>query len=73
MSKENAEELLLLSQAKMPVVVPLLGPLNPKTKEMPGLSTEMTVFVLWLLARIFHCSQVYQDKGKTNVPEQRVE
>lgn len=44
---------------------------NPHDKKMPGLSTEVTVFVLWLSARIFHCSRVCQDKDKNNMPVQK--
>lgn len=37
---------------------------NPQPKEVPGLHTEVTVFVFQLWPTIFHGSWVYHDKGQ---------
>lgn len=55
----------------MHLAVSLLEPTTPTTKEVPGLRTEMSTFVSWLLPSIFHCSRVCQDKGKNNVASQK--
>lgn len=71
MSKENAEELFPPGRLQMPLTAPLLGSPTPTTKEVPGLSTETTMFVFQLLAMIFHCSRGHHDKGQDNVSAQK--